>query len=64
VGNQLQLNWPADHTGWLLQAQTNSLATGIGTNWSTVSSLAQTNQMTLPMNPASGAAFFRLVRPY
>ena len=24
--NHLQLNWPADHTGWRLQAQTNSLA--------------------------------------
>jgi hypothetical protein len=28
-GNQFQLSWPADHTGWCLQMQTNIL----GTNW-------------------------------
>jgi len=63
AGNQLQLNWPADHTGWQLQSQTNSLATGLGTNWVNVSSSAQTNQMPVPLNAANGAVFFRLVRP-
>jgi hypothetical protein len=63
VGNQLQLTWPVDHTGWQLQAQTNSLAVGLGTNWGDVTGSAQTNQMTLPVNPASGAVFFRLVSP-
>jgi uncharacterized repeat protein (TIGR03806 family) len=62
-GSQLQLTWPADHTGWLLQSQTNSLATGLGTNWSNVANSTQTNQMTLPVNATSGAVFFRLVRP-
>ncbi len=32
AGNQLQLNWPVDHTGWQLQSQTNSLAVGLDTN--------------------------------
>jgi len=27
-GNTLTLSWPADHTGWRLQAQTNSLNHG------------------------------------
>ncbi|MEY4916604.1 MAG: hypothetical protein RL616_517, partial [Verrucomicrobiota bacterium] len=27
-GNTLTLSWPADHTGWRLQAQTNDLSTG------------------------------------
>jgi hypothetical protein len=59
----IQLNWPLDHTGWQLQSQTNSLATGLGTNWVNISSSAQTNQITMPVNPANGAVFFRLVRP-
>jgi hypothetical protein len=46
----------------LLQAQTNTLASGIGTNWSTVSNAAQTNQVTVPINVTNGAVFFRLIR--
>jgi hypothetical protein len=63
AGNQLQLDWPADHTGWLLQAQTNSLAVGLGTNWSSLSGSAQTNQVTLPLSGTDDAVFFRLLRP-
>jgi hypothetical protein len=55
--NQLQLNWPANHTGWQLQSQTNSL----GTNWVNVAGSGQTNQVLLPLNAADGAVFFRLV---
>ena len=51
--------WPADHTGWQLQSQTNSL----GTNWVNVTSSAQTNQVAMPVDKANGAVFFRLVRP-
>jgi hypothetical protein len=63
ASNQLQLNWPPDHTGWQLQSQTNSLAIGLGTNWLDITNSASTNQMTLPLNPANGAVFFRLLRP-
>jgi hypothetical protein len=63
AAGQLQISWPADHTGWQLQSQTNNLTSGLGTNWINVSASAQTNQMTLPIN-ATGAVFFRLVRPY
>ncbi|HKW29789.1 MAG TPA: hypothetical protein VJT54_10665, partial [Verrucomicrobiae bacterium] len=63
-GNQLQINWPADHTGWQLQVQTNSLTAGLGTNWTDVNGSAHTNQMMLPVNPTNGAVFYRLVRPY
>ncbi len=59
AGNQLQLNWPADHTGWQLQSQTNSL----GTNWVDVTSSAQTNLVALPVDKVNGAVFFRLVQP-
>ena len=57
---QLQLSWPADHTGWQLQSQTNNL----GTNWVNVPASMQTNQMTVPLNSTNGSVFFRLVRPY
>jgi hypothetical protein len=55
AGNQLQLIWPADHTGWQLQAQTNGLGVGLST--------AETNQMTVPLDGTNGAVFFRLMRP-
>lgn len=35
-GSTLTLAWPADHIGWRLQVQTNSLSTGLNTNWSDV----------------------------
>ena len=57
---QLQLSWPATHTGWRLEAQTNSLA---DTNWIEVADSIQTNRITLPLNPTNGAVFFRLIRP-
>jgi hypothetical protein len=63
AGNQLQLAWPADHTGWRLQSQTNSLAIGLGTNWGDVANATQTNLLTLPVNATNGAVFFRLVSP-
>ena len=61
---QLKIFWPADHTGWVLQSQTNNLAAGLGTNWVNVSISAQTNQMTVPLSATNGSVFFRLVRPY
>jgi hypothetical protein len=35
-GSTISLSWPADHLGWHLQVQTNTLGTGLGTNWVTV----------------------------
>ena len=64
LGDQLQLNWPANHTGWQLQSQTNPLAVGLGANWVNVSSSAQTNQLAVPLSATNGAVFLRLVRPY
>ena len=62
-GNTLQLSWPNDHTGWTLQVQTNDLNAGLGTNWQDVAGSSLTNQISIPMNPASGAVFYRLVYP-
>jgi autotransporter-associated beta strand protein len=63
AGGDWQLSWPADHTGWELQAQTNSLATGLGTNWVTVSGSNATNQMAMPVNASQGDVFYRLIFP-
>jgi hypothetical protein len=60
---QLILGWPVDHTGWLLQAQTNTPGTGLGANWVTLSESAATNQITIPIGAANGSVFFRLAHP-
>lgn len=62
-GNTLQISWPADHLGWWLQAQTNSASVGLGTNWFKVPNSSTVNQMSLPIDPANPAVFFRLVYP-
>ncbi len=56
---QLQLSWPLDHQGWWLQMQTNSL----GTNWTTVPGSTNNNQIVIPVNPANGSVFLRLMYP-
>ena len=59
-GNQLTLSWPADHTGWTLQAQTNSLNTGLSDNWYDVPGSTTTNQMTFTIDPTQPAVFYQL----
>jgi regulation of enolase protein 1 (concanavalin A-like superfamily) len=62
-GNQLQFAWPAANTGWHLEAQTNALDQGLGTNWFTVSGSSATNIIFQPINPANDSVFFRLAYP-
>ena len=62
-GNSLTLSWPADHTGWRLQTQTNSSATGLSTNWFDVAGAAATNAIVLPMDANNGSVFYRLTYP-
>jgi hypothetical protein len=63
TANQMVLSWPADHTGWHLQAQTNALTAGLGTNWVTVPNSDQNNSYTNTINPANPTVFYRLVYP-
>ncbi len=63
AGNRMQFNWPMDHLGWRLEAQTNALSAGLDTNWVTVPSSPQTNQIVVPMSENNGSVFFRLVYP-
>jgi autotransporter-associated beta strand protein len=62
TGAQMQLSWPAANTGWRLQAQTNNLNSGLGTNWTDISATA-TNQASMPIGSTNGSVFFRLVYP-
>jgi hypothetical protein len=59
-GNQLTLSWPADHTGWTLQSQTNTASVGLGTNWYDVAGSPATNQITITIDRAKPTVFFRL----
>jgi fibronectin type 3 domain-containing protein len=59
----LQLAWPADHQGWRLEVQTNSLATGLSANWFTVPGSGETNQMALPISAGDHSVFYRLAYP-
>jgi len=63
AGNSIQFSWPADHTGWRLESQTNNLATGLGTNWRTVAGSTLTNQVAITVGATSGSVFFRLAYP-
>jgi autotransporter-associated beta strand protein len=67
-GGNLTLSWPADHTGFRLQAQTNSLTVGLFTNWvdidATFTPAANTtNKVIIPVNPGNASVFYRLIYP-
>ena len=62
-GSQVQLSWPQDHFGWRLEMQTNSLSTGLGTNWVTVPNSTNMLGTNFIIDPEDGSTFFRLVYP-
>jgi autotransporter-associated beta strand protein len=61
TGGVLQLTWPADHLGWRLQAQTNDLSAGLGTNWVTLTNSAADVQFTVPLDAGNPSVFYRLI---
>ncbi len=63
VNGALQLSWPADHLGWTLEIQTNSLAVGLGTNWVALPETSATNNYSIPVNFEAGVGFYRLRYP-
>lgn len=62
-GSNLTLSWPADHIGWRLQVQTNSLSAGLGSNWVDVPNSGATNLIAMPVSPDNGSVFYRMVYP-
>jgi len=63
TGSQLVLSWPVDHTGWRLEAQTNSLASGLGTNWVAVPNSSLFNSYTNTVDATKATVFYRLIYP-
>jgi len=62
-GGNLNLSWPADHLGWKLQMQTNSLSVGLNGAWVTLPATATVTNYTVPINPANPAVFIRMIYP-
>ncbi len=62
-GGNLTLSWPADHLGWILQSQTNSLSVGLSTNWSDVAGSGSSTQSVITVNSTNPTMFFRLRHP-
>lgn len=60
---ELLISWPGTHQGWRLEAQTNDLASGLGSNWVTVPGSTMTNVMRFPIGFSNGSVFFRLLYP-
>lgn len=63
TGNTLTLSWPADHLGWLLQSETNSLSVGISTNWVTMPGSGSVTSTNITINPLNPTVFYRLMYP-
>ena len=61
TGNQLNLSWPTNYIGWLLQSNSQNLAAG--GDWFTVPGTAATNRFQITINPAQNNVFYRLVNP-
>jgi autotransporter-associated beta strand protein len=60
-GGHLNLSWPAGQS-WRLEMQTNSVATGLSTNWTDVTpgTASSTN---IPINVSQPTVFYRLIYP-
>ena len=63
IGNNLEISWPEDHTGWRLESQTNPITVGLNNNWATVPDSATTNRVFAPIVKTQGTVFYRLVYP-
>ena len=63
TNGMLNLSWPANQTGFRLEAQTNALNNGLTTNWQTIANSSATNQITIPLNATTGSVFYRLIYP-
>jgi hypothetical protein len=58
AGGSLQFSWTG--SGYKLQAQTNSLSVGLANNWGDYPG-GGTSPVSVPVNVANGAVFFRLI---
>lgn len=59
--NTLTLSWPSNYLGWVLQAQTNSLTTGLTTNWVVVPGSSSVTTTNVPLVRNNPSVFYRLL---
>jgi hypothetical protein len=63
-GSTLTLSWPADHLGWHLQMQTNTLAAGLKTNgWVVVPGSDQITSTNISITKTNPTVFYRITYP-
>jgi autotransporter-associated beta strand protein len=63
-GSTLTLSWPADHLGWHLQMQTNSLATGLKTNgWVVIPGTDLVTTTNFSITKTNPTVFYRMTYP-
>jgi autotransporter-associated beta strand protein len=60
-GNSLNLTWPADHLGWMVQS--NSVDLTVPANWHTISNTAAGTNFSITIDPAKTNVFYRLLKP-
>ena len=63
AGGVMTISWPANHLGWILQCQTNSLNAGLGLTWFDLPGTATSTQTMINLDPANPSVFYRLRHP-
>ena len=61
TGNSLDLEWPSNYVGWLLQSNDLSLTTTNG--WFTVPGSSSTNHVPIAIDPTRTNVFYRMAHP-
>ena len=57
----LTLSWPSNYLGWSLQVQTNSLMTGLSTNWAVVPGSSSVTITNVHLGGTNPSVFYRLM---
>jgi hypothetical protein len=60
-GDQLNLSWPSNYIGWLLQS--NSLGLALSNDWVTLPGSASTDSVQITISPEATSIFYRLMHP-
>jgi|GEM_PF-477343 len=63
AGSTMTISWPPTHLGWFLQAQTNSLTSGLGANWFDLPGSDTNTQAVIYLVPTNPTVFYRLRHP-
>ncbi len=62
-GTNLLLAWPASHLGWILQAQTNDVGTGISANWFDLNGSSAGTNLAVAISQNLSMVLYRLRTP-